>query len=125
MPASLKISICVPAILMTAYFIAQDALILLPWSFTALVLNSQGELLVVQKDGLVSMAGVLPSSFVTAYLTVLNLKTGTSRWRRNLLLTPDRVDAEAFRQLRVWLRWGYRGSGQNKTSAVSGDSTLV
>lgn len=125
MPVSLKFFICVPVIFATIYFIAQDALILLPWSFTGLVLNTKGELLTTRKDGLVSMVSILPSSFVAAYLTVLNLKTGTSRWRRNLLLAPDRVDAEAFRRLRVWLRWGYPGSGQNKTSAVSGDSTLV
>jgi len=125
MTVSLKIFICVPVVLAATYFIAQDTLILLPWSFTDLALNTKGELLVTRKDGLVSAAKVLPSSFVAAYLTVLNLKTGASRWRRNLLLTPDIVDAEAFRRLRVWLRWGDSERNQNKTSAVSGDSTFV
>jgi toxin CptA len=126
MPVSVKIFICVPVVLAAAYYIAQDALVLLPWSCTDLALNTKGELLVTRKDGLVSLAGVLPSSFVAAYLTVLILKTGASRWRRNLLLTPDRVDAEAFRRLRVWLRWGGSSErNQIKTSAVSGDSTLV
>jgi toxin CptA len=106
MPISLKIFICVPVVLVATYFIAQDALILLPWSFTDLALNTKGKLLVTRKNGLVSSTSVLPSSFVAAYLTVLNLKINGSRWRRNLLLTPDRVDAEAFRRLRVWLRWG-------------------
>ena len=125
MPASLKIIICVPAVLAAAYFIAQDALILLPWSFTSLALNTKGELLVMRKDGLDSAGSVLSSSFVAAYLTVLNLKITGSCWRRNMLLTPDRVDAKAFRQLRVRLRWGDSEWNQNKTSAVSADSTLV
>jgi toxin CptA len=125
MPVSLKIFICVPVVLATVHFIAQDALILLPWSLIGLALNSKGELLVIRKDGLVGLANLLPSSFVATYLTVLNLKTSTGRWRRNVLLTPDRVDAEAFRRLRVWLRWGDFEQNQNKTSAVSGDSTLV
>jgi len=120
MPVSLKIFICVPVVVAAAYLIAQDVLILLPWSFTELALNTKGELLVTRKDGLAHLVDVLPSSFVASYLTVLNFKIGTSRWRRNLLLTPDRVDTEVFRRLRVWLRWG-----QNKTSAVSGDSTFV
>lgn len=125
MPISLKIFICVPVVLAAAYFIAQDTLILLPWSFTGLALNTKGELLVTRKDGLDSTASVLPSSFVAAYLTVLNLKISGSRWRRNMLLTPDRVDGDVFRQLRVWLRWGDSERNQNKTSAVSGDSTFV
>lgn len=125
MPSSLKIFICVPVVLAAAYFIAQDTLILLPWSFTGLALNTKGELLVTRKDGLDSAASVLPSSFVAAYLTVLNLKISGSRWRRNMLLTPDRVDGDVFRQLRVWLRWGDSERNQNKTSAVSGDSTFV
>jgi toxin CptA len=49
---------------------------------------------------------VLAGSFVSAYLTVLNVKTEASRWRTSLILTPDRVDVGAFRRLRVWLRWG-------------------
>lgn len=124
-PISLKILICVPAVLAAAYFIAQDALLWLPWSLTDLALDSKGELSVTRKDGLVGTASVLPSSFVAAYLTVLNLKIGTSYWRSNLLLAPDRVDAEAFRRLRVWLRWGDSERNQIKTSAVSGDSTFV
>jgi toxin CptA len=124
MLVSLKIFICVPIALSAAYFIAQDALILLPWSFTSLALDNKGELSVTRRDGLVGLASVLPSSFVAAYLTVLNMRINSSRWRRNLILSPDRVDAEAFRRLRVWLLWGDFERNQNKTSAVSGDSAL-
>jgi toxin CptA len=48
---------------------------------------------------------VLASSFITPWLTVLNLRAaGTARTRR-LLIVPDNVEQEAFRRLRVVLRW--------------------
>ncbi len=75
---------------------------------------------------------ILGSSFVAPYLTVLELKplespeesTGSSvtkprEWRgwwrnhrkhfsRSLVILPDAIDAEAFRQLRVLLRWKWK-----------------
>ncbi|HEU4707981.1 MAG TPA: protein YgfX, partial [Methylophilaceae bacterium] len=53
---------------------------------------------------------VLPESFVAPYLTILNLRVLGRIRRRHLLLTPGGVDMEAFRQLRVWLRWGNQTS---------------
>ena len=106
MLVSLKLFVCVLIVLATTYFIAQEALLCLPWSCTGLALNSKGELSVTRRDGVESATTVLHTSFVAAYLTILNLKVGSSRWRRNLILTPDRVDSLAFRHLRVWLRWG-------------------
>lgn len=103
---SLKFLVCVPIILATPYFIAQEALLSLPWSYAGLELVHKGELRLIHKDGTSSAATVLHSSFMAAYLTILNLKLEHSRWRRSLILTPDRVDGVAYRQLRVWLRWG-------------------
>lgn len=46
---------------------------------------------------------ILPSATVHSWLTVLRLEyEGHSL---NLMITPDAIDAEAFRRLRVWLRW--------------------
>lgn len=119
MTFSLKIMISVPVVLATLYFTAQDALLRLPWSIVSLDLNSKDELIITDKRGIKTKAIVLPSSFVASYLTVLNLKLGSAIWRRNMILTPDRMDEDSFRQLRVWLRWS---SAQNKTSAVSASS---
>lgn len=103
---SLRFLVCVPIIFATLYCIAQEALLSLPWSYAGLELNHKGELQLISQDGTRSAATVLPSSFMAAYLTILNLKLEHSRWRRNLIVTPDRVDSGAYRQLRVWLRWG-------------------
>ncbi len=130
MMLSLKIIICVPAALAAIYFIAQHALLSLPWSLIGLDLNSRNELTVTDRRGMQVAVTIMPSTFVAAYLTVLNVKLDTRFWQRSLVLTPDRVDEDAFRQLRVWLRWRNDGPGsrkkseknQNKTSAVSAGS---
>lgn len=48
---------------------------------------------------------VLGSTYVTSFLTILNLKrTDSGRITRAVIL-PDSLDTEDFRKLRVWLRW--------------------
>ena len=53
---------------------------------------------------------VAASSFVSARLTVVNLRPERGRGRRAVLITADNVDPDGFRRLRVWLRW--RGGGR-------------
>lgn len=88
------------------------------------------------KEGNIACA-ILGSTFVAPYLTVLELKppesqecTGSSgagqkgsrgwrgwwrnRWKhapRSLVILPDAIDAETFRQLRVLLRWKWKDPG--------------
>jgi len=57
---------------------------------------------------------LLGSSFVTPYLTVLELKPLELRKlrqrfsHRSVVILPDGIDAEEFRQLRVLLRWKWK-----------------
>jgi len=48
---------------------------------------------------------VLGSSFVASYLTIVLLKPNTSRRIRAVVILPDALEPELFRQLRVWLKW--------------------
>lgn len=58
----------------------------------------------------------LGSSFVAPYLTVLELKPLGARrlWQRfrtrSVVILPDGIDAEEFRQLRVLLRWRWKNA---------------
>ncbi len=70
-----------------------------------LKMNVKGELFVQQQEEWLETK-VLSSSLVLPYLTVLNLKVPNRRWSFNVLVLPDSVDAESFRRLRVWLKWG-------------------
>lgn len=48
---------------------------------------------------------VLGSTYVTAILTVVNLRVAGERRVRSVVILPDGIDADAFRRLRAWLRW--------------------
>jgi toxin CptA len=58
------------------------------------------------------------ASFVSPHLTVLNLRAD-ARWRaRSVLITPDSLDADSFRRLRVWLRWRCGGRADQSGAAA-------
>jgi hypothetical protein len=48
---------------------------------------------------------VVDGSFVAPWLTVVRWRPLGARFTRTLLVLPDMLDAEAFRALRVVLRW--------------------
>lgn len=56
-------------------------------------------------DGRFAMGTVVDGSFVAPWLTVIHWRPAGSRWTRTILLLPDMVEANAFRRLRVLLRW--------------------
>ena len=69
-----------------------------------------GECHLTQKNDESFVVHVMPDSFVSAYLTVLRVVPEDYRWfnvwqNRYILLLQDNIDAESFRQLRVYLRW--------------------
>lgn len=49
---------------------------------------------------------ILPRSFVAAYLVILHLQSTAGV--KYVIITPDRIDIDTFRRLRVFLRWGVR-----------------
>ena len=48
---------------------------------------------------------VLGSTYVTPYLTIMNLRLSGERLARHVTLLPDSLDGDDFRRLRVWLKW--------------------
>ena len=93
-------------LLAASYNIFRDALLRLPGSVVALEVTSQGHLRCQCRSGEWLDAAVCGNSFVTPWLTVLNLRLPGKRCARHALVLPDSADGEMFRRLRVWLRWG-------------------
>lgn len=118
MPLALwiKLVLAAAALITGLYHILQDALLVMPRSVIRLELNSKGKFHLVRRNEEKMVAGILPSSFVMPYLTILNLSNGQLFSGRSVVITPDRVDQDSFRRLRVWLRWSRQ--------AVSGDEAL-
>lgn len=88
-------------------------LLLFPWSIITLEVNSKNALQLTRKDGnqLIDVS-VHADSVVTPYLIVVRYLPKDATFTMRLLpyyliVLPDMVDAESYRQLSVWLRWGY------------------
>lgn len=60
------------------------------------------------RDGDWQQARILPTTYVSPFLTIINLRVPQRLWARHMVIAPDSLDAEDFRRLRVWLRWKYR-----------------
>ena len=48
---------------------------------------------------------VLSSSFISPWLTVLNLRLAGAARARHVVILPDNVEKDTFRRLRVLLKW--------------------
>ena len=83
--------------------------------------RDDGVALVEYRNGAVRAARVLGSSFVAPYLTIILLKPD-QRWLTSaVVILPDAVEPELFRQLRVWLKWGIgRGVEPEANAAWAG-----
>jgi toxin CptA len=93
------------------YNVCQYSLLLLPWSCVALNISSSNQVQLVYRNGKVLPVEVCRDSVVTPYLTVVNCKVQDANifarlFSPHLVIMPDMLEPEAFRQLRVWLRWG-------------------
>jgi len=64
------------------------------------------------RDGRCLQYEVDASSFVSPLLTIVNLRPRLRGRMRAVLIAPDCVQDEAFRGLRVWLRWRCSGRRQ-------------
>ena len=104
-------TVLVSAVLLaTVYYCLRYALLKLPNSLVALHINNKNQLQLVCKDGQQLEALVQANTVVTGYLTVLNCQLKEATFRQKIfalhvIILPDAVDAEDYRQLRVWLRW--------------------
>jgi hypothetical protein len=72
-------------------------------SVRALELAAGGDARWQDGTGQWHLAEILPDSYVSDWLVVVNLRAGGAR--RALVLLPDCAVAEELRRLRVWLRW--------------------
>ncbi len=114
----IKLLLTTAVISASVYAICLHGLRILPWSLVALNINSGNELRLIRRDGWqlpkLQLSG---DSVALPYLTVMRCKPAEAAGLLSyyLLLLPDAVEPDRFRQLRVWLRWGagLHKSGKN------------
>ena len=88
-----------------AHALLHHALWRTPDAIVAARLADATEASLKRRDGRVIDADILGTTYVTPSLTVLNVRERGARAARHIVLVPDNIDAEAFRRLRVLLRW--------------------
>ena len=83
-----------------------QVLFLMPWAGREAIWEPDGTWTLILVSGQQIEARLLPSTFVTPGLLILNLRYGHRRSRAMVLL-PDTLDPDLLRRLRVRLRlWG-------------------
>lgn len=97
-------------IVSAVYAILYHGLLLLPWSCVGLKVNKKNQLELVLKNGDILEVIVQPNSVVTLYLTVINSYIKDAGlihglFHQHHIIFFDAVNADDYRQLRVWLRW--------------------
>ncbi|MCX7195896.1 MAG: hypothetical protein NTV37_08475 [Proteobacteria bacterium] len=105
LPLWARILLALLVIISLLYHVWHDAWLIALSSNKTLQLDGDMILLVARNGDQVT-ARVLADSLVTPYITVLNVLPQGSYLARSVIILPDSLDAESFRQLRVWLRWG-------------------
>jgi toxin CptA len=106
MPAGQRLGLAAIVAAICLYHVVRDACLRMPWSIIALEVTSEGACRCQSRTGNWLDVEVGGDSFVTPWLTVLNLVEPGKRGARHAILLSDSGDPDMFRRLRVWLRWG-------------------
>jgi toxin CptA len=87
------------------FYLRRMALLRSPQSVVAMEIGDDGKIAFQTRDGRWRAASLRQSCFVSPWLTIVNLNPENARWSRNVVIMPDSLREDEFRQLRVWLRW--------------------
>lgn len=105
LPLRAGLALAAALVVSLIYYLLRDAWRRLPGSCIGLVLEDEGVVL-HRRDGVQVSCVIGPGSLVTPALTVLHALPQGARLARSVVILPDSLDAESFRKLRVWLKWG-------------------
>lgn len=87
------------------FYLRRTAWLRSPQSIVAMEIGNEGKFAFQTRNGSWHAARLRQSSFVSPWLTILNLNPENTRWTRNVVIMPDSLRNDEFRQLRIWLRW--------------------
>jgi toxin CptA len=105
MPLWTKVAWIFPVLFSLIHHLRRDAWLSSPSAVTSLRLE-QEQIMLITRSGEQVAGRILRDTLVTPCITVLNVLPHGARLARSVVILPDSLDAESFRQLRVWLKWG-------------------
>lgn len=104
MPLAARLAILMLILLSLIYYLARDVLLFFPDSWREVAFD-QGGVSVVTKDGSSLSGQVASSTTASPYFAVLRVKLEGHRLPVSRAIFPDALDAGAFRELSVRLRF--------------------
>jgi toxin CptA len=104
-----RLMLAAVALFSLAYYLRRDAWLRAPYSCVELALEGSDAVLKL-RNGVQLRGGIAHGSLVTPYLTMLNVSLPEWHRTRSVIILPDSMAKDSFRQLRVWLRWGGQGA---------------
>jgi hypothetical protein len=101
------------------YFILRDALLMLPWSWQVLELDTQGQLTLIDRRGEKSQPALADNTFIHPMLMILNFKReGAKPALTPVIFLFTQTNTDELRRLRVWLRWAKHNQQPNQEDLV-------
>lgn len=107
LPIWLKVAAILAFCTSLVFYLKRNAWLAAPNSIIALEIKDDYTGAIETRGGKRLDCILLPTSYVSASLTVLNLKADGERMARHVVILPDAINSEDFRKLRVLLRWKY------------------
>ncbi|MHB0925224.1 MAG: hypothetical protein ACYC1F_01810 [Gallionellaceae bacterium] len=104
MPPAARLAILMLILLSLIYYLARDVLLLFPDSWREIAFD-QGGVSVVTRDGSSLFGQVANNTTVSPYFAVLRVRVEGYRLPVFRTIFPDALDAGAFRELSVRLRF--------------------
>jgi toxin CptA len=105
MPKAALVLLLIVLMWSAIYYVLRDARLTLEGAWVAMRLEDN-RVIFFNRNGDESTGKLLRSSVVTPHLVILNIVLPGRRSGRSVVLMPDSMDEESFRQLRVVLKWG-------------------
>jgi toxin CptA len=102
----LALAACAALAIAAVISLRRDALREGRGSVRRLVVDVDGRIEATGSEGATLTGRVSAGSLVAPWLTVVRWRPEGARLARTVLVPPDAVDPDAFRRLRVLLRWG-------------------
>ncbi len=96
------------------YYLRRYAWLISAQSIVALHLTGRNQCELKTNTGSAIDTVIDASTFVAPYMTVLCLKEDQIHRYRTVVILPDGIDADSFRQLRIWLKWRWQADSANK-----------
>jgi hypothetical protein len=116
-PLAIKAALAIAVAASLVWSLQRHALLRATRSVIALEVRDRLTAAIQGRDHVWRDARVLGTTYVSAALTVLNLRVPGERLPRHVLLVPDNVDEQAFRRIRVLLRW-FRSSPEREQADI-------